>query len=263
MLKRIIILSSLALALVFVSCETSHEPITNIKPVPTADIDVNAVQAELSNVVGFTLKTTAETMDKNEALLEESSSLSKTADYSWNGEYHIWENTVDDGAFHGEFLKKIQYKTSKDGKIVEKPSRANYMYSYASATGTYGFIESDPWYGTTFDHFLETEYIGFKTLNYEITINGQYSKVNQCVYNGEDAVLDYVVTINIDQLKMSRAKASTISITGEVVLDMNPWKAVVVCDGTNIAKITIYNDGVPVVEDSPFDLTSLVGLGIL
>ncbi len=265
MIQRILLTGLLVSFLAFVACEKQTSPLapedSNRQTVDLSTMDVEEVSKEAESVIGYTLNTTSQTMDKNEERLtvESNTSMAKPTvwSYSWDGEYHIWENTVDQGDFYGEFLRKIQYKTSKDGEVVKKAGAAEYMYAYSSAEGTYGFTEDDPDYGVEFSHEFEGEWEGFKTMEYVITAEGNYNKTNYLVYNGEDAVLEINVDVMIDELTMNRAQPNTLSVSGEIVLEMAPWTATVESDGGQTAMVTIMKNGV-VVNSYEVDLRTLL-----
>ncbi len=258
MVKKLLIISILAFGLIFTGCEQDNSVLEpQAQEVAISSLDVETIQGEAENVVEYTLDAVDQTMDYNEEVIAQSGApLAKVNGYTWTGEYHIWERTVDQGYFHGEFMTKVQYKNGDE--IVKKAGAADYMYSYSSATGTYGFPEDDPDYGVIFDNFLEIEWDGFKTLDYEISATGQYSKENHCVYNGEDAVLNYIVAIDIDSFTMKRAKAHTMSAIGTMTITMDPWMSTIEFDGTEIAHVTIKKNGV-IVNEYDLDLTTLVG----
>lgn len=246
------------LGLFLFSCSTSHDSLGEVQTISIEKLDAQTVQAESKNVVSFALDQTIKSVEHHDLVMdmEANGALGKIAGddpYLWDGQWHTWHKVVAEGAFYAEFDAKVQYKDA-DGNVVKKPKYANYMYTEMSAVGTWGPM--DP-YGTRFDHKLVGNLIGLKTVEYEFQATGQYVKENYCIWNGKDALLKTNVYINIEKMTMLRAQPQSIALigTGEVV--MNPWSAKVVCDGSAIAKVTIFNDGVEV-NSYDLDLSDLI-----
>ncbi|MBD3225263.1 MAG: hypothetical protein GF313_11070 [Caldithrix sp.] len=264
MLQRTTITFLFLITLAFLACEKQTDPLTpqnkQLEPVDLSSMDVEGVTQEATNIIGYTIKTTAQSIDRNESIIDEENhdALAKPMDwiYSWEDGFHVWKNTVIDGAFTGDFLQKVQYRTSRAGRVVANPTQANFMYALASAAGTYGFTIEDPEYGVEFDHRFESWYTSFKSRQYVLSAEGRYHKSNQVIFNGKDALLEIIVDIDIDQMIMDRAQPNTLVLNGDIVLEMNPWKATLACNGSQSASLTVTRNGI-IVQNKEVDLQEL------
>lgn len=250
MFKRMIILFPLIIGLLLFSCslqEPDQTQTTELTFENIAEQDEAAAQAEVKNVVAMTMSFSFEAVNTHEQLLSSRNTLAKGAGdwvYSWDGKAHIWEKVVEDGAFYGEFFKKIYYSDA-NGNIVEAPDQSYYMFSTNRAKGTYGFQGESPnnKYGVTFHHVLNSVWSDMQSDNQLMSAEGLYQKTNRLIYNGRDALLKYIVNLNIEELTFSRAENSgEISVKGHMVIKMLPWTVHVDCDGSSKALVTIYRN---------------------
>jgi hypothetical protein len=253
MFKRMIILFPLIIGLLLLSCSLQEPEQTQTIELTFENIaeqDEVAAQAEVKNVVTMTMSLSYEAVNTHEALLESEGSLAKSAGdwvYTWDGKAHIWEKTVEEGAFYGEFFKKIYYADA-NGTSVEAPGQSFFMFSTNQAKGTYGFQGEFPdnKYGVTFHHVLNSVWSDMQSDSRLMSAEGLYQKTNRLIYNGRDAILKYLVNLNIQELTFERSEgASEISVKGHMIINMKPWTVHVDCDGSSTALVTIYfNRGV-------------------
>jgi hypothetical protein len=177
--------------------------------------------------------------------------------YRWTGEKHIWEQVVDQPPFYAHYYREQQYFTAKGGTVVKKAKHSTYMTGIWLVEGTYGFVDGDP-YGVEFKYLLQGDWSGINTDVQVFTGNGQYKKDNYLVFNGEDAMLNFDVLLNVNELSFNRANLSSVTLTGDMSVEMAPYMATISCDGSSIASVVITVDGVEQASYD-YDLTNLAG----
>jgi hypothetical protein len=262
--KFIYILLVLALPVLFISCETEGSKSETITIEPT----VENVQDGAQIVMGTTLDLTADAIAgyDERAEAEENGTLNKpTANVTYEDGWWIWENVVSFGDFEGTFTRKCQFKTSANGQVVMWPSQSDYMTAEVTAFGTFGFPDGEP-YGTTFDHKINVTVNELRTNVRVVTGSAHISKVNNCLYNDEDATLEYTVDVNLDRLTWVKTRrGEKVTINGDMTIDMNPWHADITCDATTAhpyAHVVVKNAD-EIVKEFDYDLNNFRHQGLI
>jgi len=255
-MKSFIVLLSIFALLSLQGCkEKESNQINTIEPT-LAD-----VQEESSVVLDVILNFTNDQLVRMDYLAATEDLAGSKAEgddvYRWTGQKHIWEQVIDQAPFYAHYYREQQYFTVKGGTVVKKAKAASYMTGIWSVEGTYGFVDGDP-YGVEFKYLLQGDWSGINGDVQVFSGNGQYKKDNYLVFNGEDAMLNFDVLLTVDQLSFNRANVSSISLTGDMSVEMAPFKATLSCDGSSTASVVITVDGVEQASYD-YDLTNLSG----
>lgn len=264
MFQRLLILLPLIFGLMMFSCSLQEPEQTKTVELTFEDIatqDVQAAQKEVQNVVTMTMNFSLEALATHEELLnlqQNGSSLAKGAGdwvYSWDGKYHLWQRSLIDGAFSADFLKKIYYADAS-GNLLEASADAYYMFSENRATGAFGFQGEAPAneYGVRFHHQLNSTWTNMQSSESIMSADGRYQKTNKLIYNGKDALLKYIVNLNVSEVTFIRnADSNQINVKGSITIEMKPWNVRVDCDGSHRALVTIY-EGKRIFKTFEYDL---------
>ncbi len=233
------------LAVLVYSCSKPVEP--EIPAEQRIDFGNDAIEYQTNAILTETFQTASEFLTDHSNLISENLILNKTnsgKNYFFDGNYHVWEGTLESqrfpDAYDGEFTVKLQYQ-DENGNPQKSPAGAVQLYTYGLVWGQFGFAEPAPDYGDKTVYQLTglwTDLFSTPVFN----ANGKYERKWVGIYNHENVTLDNVFKIRVKNLKFYK-RGQTYSLFGRIIITMDNYKAIVKCNGTNRAKVIVYEDG--------------------
>ncbi len=227
------------------SCTKPVEP-----EIPTGqkiEFGAQAIEYQTNIILTETFQTASEFLTDHSILTSENSVLNKTdggRKYYFDGNYHVWEGTLESqsfpNAYDGEFTVKLQYQ-DENGNPQKSPNGASQLYVYGLVWGQFGFASPAPDYGDKTIYQLTglwTNLFSTPVLN----ASGKYERKWVGIYNHEDVTFDNVFKIRVKNLKFYKM-GQTYSLVGNITITMDNYKAIVKCNGSNKAKVIVYEDG--------------------
>ena len=238
----------------------------NYQPAP------NEAQAYAVTLMDMTLKLSANGLTSYEALKQSPANLKlsgvgagdqiQTVSYRYENGYHIWEGTLDFDRYQDtleiHMKRVIQFRSHRDGEVLQFASRADYMYLFYRVWGRFGFVNGEK-YGEKFDHFIEGEWTGLMDGVPTFNATGKYDDTWSGIHNGKDVVYHYLVSIHIDKLKFRLINPDVgYSLNGRMQFTMTPYFAEAVFNDSPKADVTLYRWGNPIAQFQ-FPIPNLYG----
>jgi len=228
---------------------TSCDKVTEPEPPSEQKIDFgnDAIEYQTKIILTETFQTTSEFLTDHYDLTADNVVLNKTngsKNYRFDGSYHIWNGQLESqsfpNAYDGEFEVKLQYQ-DENGNPQKSPAGASQLYAYGNIWGQFGFASPAPDYGDKTIYQLEGLWTDlFTTPVFNAT--GKYERIWVGIYNHEDVTFDNVFKIRVKNLKFTK-HGQTYFLYGRITITMDNYKAIVKCNGTNKAKVIVYEDG--------------------
>ncbi|GEM_PF-5792536 len=239
------ILVLFTLSLFIYSCTKPVEP--EMPSEQKIEFSTQAIEHQTNIILTETFQTASEFLTDHSILTSENVVLNKTnggKKYHFDGSYHVWEGTLESqsfpNAYDGEFTVKLQYQ-DENGNPQKSPNGAVQLYTYGLIWGQFGFASPAPNYGDKTVYQLTglwTDLFSTPVFN----ANGKYERKWVGIYNHEDVTFDNVFKIRVKNLKFYKM-GQTYSLVGRITITMDNYRAIVKCNGSNRAKVIVYENG--------------------
>jgi len=244
-------------AVIFYSCQTPQEPETlpddNIREGSAQKINADQFGEQAKEIITSSVKVSVDVFKKYVIpdKLPEPGTLPKTnaVDFRFENGYYIWEGDIVGDvpeypeAIKTQYLRKIQFKESKKGAVLDSPENANYMSFSEYVHTEFGFVGGEP-YGDKTDIKVQGD---FNNLLTKPVLNAyaEYNRMWYGLYNEQPAQLDIKAKVYIVNMVFTPNPDGTYNLDGKLIVRADPYKVIVVCKG-NVALLMIYKNCVKI-----------------